>query len=43
MGNETLALKRGDRVVQMIIHQVTQGDLIYEGRYQDSKGAVRAR
>jgi dCTP deaminase len=43
MGNEMLALKRGDRVVQMIMHQVTQGDLIYEGRYQDSKGAVSAR
>jgi dCTP deaminase len=43
MGNEPLTLKRGDRVVQMIMHQVTQGDVIYEGRYQDSKGAVSAR
>ncbi len=43
MGNEPLTLKRGDRVVQMIMHQVTQGDLMYEGRYQDSKGAISAR
>ncbi len=43
MGNESLTLKRGDRVVQMIMHQVTCGDVIYEGRYQDSKGAVSAR
>jgi dCTP deaminase len=43
MGNEAFMLRQGDRVVQMIIHQVTRGDAIYEGRYQDSIGAVGAR
>jgi dCTP deaminase len=43
LGAEPLSLKQGDRVVQMIVHQVTRGDGIYEGRYQDSRGAVRAR
>jgi dCTP deaminase len=43
MGTEQLSLKQGDRVVQMIVHQVTSGDGMYEGRYQDSRGAVGAR
>jgi dCTP deaminase len=43
MGIGTLSLKKGDRVVQMIVHQVTKGDGVYEGRYQDSMGAVGAR
>ena len=43
MGNEPLTLSRGERVVQMIFHQVTHGDASYDGRYQDSRGAVSAR
>ncbi len=43
MGAEPLSVQQGDRVVQMIIHQVTQADRTYEGRYQDSRGAVGAR
>jgi dCTP deaminase len=43
MGKEEILLKKNDRVVQMIIHEVAGGDRLYNGRYQDSTGAVRAR
>lgn len=43
MGDDDLQLRKGDRIVQMIIHQVLNGSLLYDGRYQDSDGAVRAR
>jgi dCTP deaminase len=43
MGIEPVPLKKGDRVVQMIVQQVTRGDIVYEGRYQDSRGAVGVR
>jgi dCTP deaminase len=43
MGADPLPVQQGDRVVQMIIHQVTKADRTYEGRYQDSRGAVMAR
>jgi len=43
MGGEHIALHKNDRVVQMIIHQVVEGDQNYEGRYQDSNGTVQAR
>lgn len=32
-----------DRVVQMVLHEVRGGDLLYGGRYQDSKGVIEAR
>jgi dCTP deaminase len=43
MGSEHIALRKNDRVVQMILHQVSDGAPLYEGRYQDSKGAIKAR
>jgi dCTP deaminase len=43
MGPEPLAVRKHDRVVQMIIHQVAGAGQAYEGRYQDSIGAVGAR
>jgi dCTP deaminase len=43
MGSEHVALRKNDRVVQMILHQVSDGAPLYEGRYQDSKGAIEAR
>lgn len=43
MGPEEVHLTKGDRVVQMILHQVCEGADLYQGRYQDSHGAVEAR
>jgi dCTP deaminase len=43
MGREPLALHKEDRVVQMIFHEVSMNDTLYEGRYQDSEGVVPAR
>lgn len=43
MGPDTLSIPRGERVVQMILSEVTDGDVMYNGRYQDSKGVVTAR
>ncbi len=43
MGGEEIRLHPGDRVVQMILHQVAGGIQLYEGRYQDSRGVVPAR
>lgn len=43
MGSEHMSLRKHDRVVQMILHEVTEGDRRYEGRYQDSSGIVGAR
>lgn len=44
LGEDEVLLKTGDRVVQIIFHQVTAGgDRSYEGRYQDSQGAVQAK
>ena len=36
-------LKKGERCVQAIMHEVTDGKTLYNGRYQDSVGAVGAR
>ena len=43
LGAGDLVLSPADRVVQMILHQVEGGAELYEGRYQDSSGAVKAR
>lgn len=43
MGAEPVVLRKYDRVVQMIIHQVTGAERTYDGRYQDSTGAVGVR
>ncbi|HOT03748.1 MAG TPA: dCTP deaminase [Methanolinea sp.] len=43
MGAEHLTLRKNDRVVQIIFHQVTDGRSMYSGRYQDSTGVIQAR
>jgi dCTP deaminase len=43
MGTDTISVQRGDRIVQMILSEVSAGDEIYNGRYQDSNGVVTAR
>lgn len=43
LGVEDIVLSPSDRVIQMVLHQVEGGTELYEGRYQDSSGAVRAR
>ena len=43
MGAEPVTLAGGDRIVQMILQEVRDGDRLYEGRYQDSLGAVHTR
>ncbi len=43
MGDEDVLLFQGDRVVQLIMHEVRNGMHLYEGRYQDSQGSVEAR
>lgn len=42
-GNADIAIHRNDRVVQMVFHEVKGGEMIYQGRYQDSNGIVEAR
>ncbi|HWQ67409.1 MAG TPA: dCTP deaminase [Methanospirillum sp.] len=43
MGPDDIMIQEGERIVQMIIHEVTSGDETYSGRYQDSIGVVTAR
>jgi dCTP deaminase len=43
MGPEPIEIHAGDRVVQMIIHQVAGSGRTYDGKYQDSTGAIGAR
>ncbi|MDD3977598.1 MAG: dCTP deaminase [Methanomicrobium sp.] len=43
MGPEDYLLKEGERCVQVIMHEVKGGNTLYNGRYQDSEGAVTAR
>ena len=43
MGCDDLNIQKNDRVVQMILHEVREGNQGYSGRYQDSRGAVEAR
>ncbi|MEN6513975.1 dCTP deaminase [Methanoculleus sp.] len=42
-GMEEIYLAKGDRIVQMILQEVRSGNLLYQGRYQDSEGAVQTR
>ncbi len=42
-GPAAIPLSTGDRVVQMILQTVWNGDRLYRGRYQDSSGVVRTR
>ena len=43
MGPEDIPLRKSERVVQMILHEVKNGNECYDGRYQDSTGAVGAK
>jgi len=43
MGNEEIRILKDDRIVQMILHEVREGNHGYAGRYQDSRGAVEAK
>lgn len=43
MGNDDLNIASGERAVQLILHEVTDGAHHYAGRYQDSQGTVEAR
>lgn len=40
---EDLPVRKNDRIVQMILHEVRGGQEGYSGRYQDSIGAVEAK
>lgn len=42
-GTTDVAVHTGDRIVQMVLHEVRHGDQLYQGRYQDSNGVVEAR
>jgi dCTP deaminase len=43
LGNDDLFVRKNDRPVQMILHEVREGHMSYSGRYQDSSGAVEAK
>ena len=43
MGPEEMIVHKNDRVAQMILHEVRNGDRTYVGRYQDSIGVVEAK
>jgi dCTP deaminase len=43
LGSDDLIVQKNDRVVQMILHEVREGNQSYSGRYQDSMGAVEAK
>lgn len=41
MSDEEIELKKGERIVQMLLLQVKAPSEVYNGQYQDSRGAVR--
>lgn len=43
MGKEDIFMKKNDRIVQMVLHELLNGNKSYTGRYQDSNGAVEAK
>jgi dCTP deaminase len=43
LGSDDIIIRKNDRVVQMILHEVMESDQCYSGRYQDSRGAVEAK
>ena len=43
MGPEDIEIHPSERIVQMILHEVRNGNERYAGRYQDSLGAVEAK
>jgi len=43
MGKEEVTIRKSERVVQMALHEVRNPGVLYNGRYQDSIGAVEAK
>jgi dCTP deaminase len=43
MGKANIMVNKNDRVAQMILHEVRNPQECYNGRYQDSLGAVEAK
>ncbi len=43
LGSNDLNVQKNDRIVQMILHEVRNGNQCYSGRYQDSRGVVEAQ
>ncbi len=43
LGGEDIFIRKQERVVQMILHEVRESDRCYSGRYQDSRGVVEAK
>jgi len=43
MGPQDVSVRQSERIVQMILHEVRNGNERYSGRYQDSLGAVEAK
>lgn len=43
LGRDDLIVQKNDRVVQLILHEVREGNQCYSGRYQDSRGVVGAK
>jgi dCTP deaminase len=43
MGPEDIPVLKGERLVQLILHEVKNGNELYAGRYQDSVGVVEAK
>jgi dCTP deaminase len=43
LGKEEIIVNKNDRVAQMILHEVRNPGASYNGRYQDSFGAVGAK
>jgi len=43
LGPEMVSIRKNDRIAQMVLHEVRNPCGMYEGRYQDSRGAVEAR
>jgi dCTP deaminase len=43
MGTGSITVRKRDRVAQMILHEVRNPGECYNGRYQDSLGAVEAK
>jgi dCTP deaminase len=43
LGSDNIIIRKNDRVVQMILHEVMESNQCYSGRYQDSRGAVEAK
>jgi len=43
MGSDDIVIRPGERVVQMILQEISSGERPYNGRYQDSRGVVEAK